>query len=86
MFLAVSVVGLFWVFGTEVAAIVLGLAALLIGICFLPVSWGARAGCLAVLAAVLACVRSQIAHPPGAGHGLAGPRNDVHVSASHLPV
>ncbi len=40
LFLAVSVIGLFWVFGNEVAAVVLGLAALLIGICFLPVSWG----------------------------------------------
>src|SRR5208282_621551 len=37
----------------------LALAALLIGICFLPVSWGARAGCLAALAAALAAARSQ---------------------------
>ncbi len=59
LFLAVSVIGLFCVFGNEVAAVVLGLAALLIGICFLPVSWGARAGCVAVLAAVLATARSQ---------------------------
>ncbi|MGZ3397227.1 MAG: hypothetical protein ACXVB2_24210, partial [Isosphaeraceae bacterium] len=51
LFLAVSVAGLFWVFGIEVAAVVLGLAALLIGVCFLPVSWGSRAGCLAALAA-----------------------------------
>ena len=59
LFLAVSVAGLFWVFGIEVAAVVLGLAALLIGVCFLPVSWGARAGCLAALAAALAAARSQ---------------------------
>ncbi len=59
LFLAVSVIGLFWVFGSEVAWVVMGLAALLIGICFLPVAWGARAGCLAALAVALACARSQ---------------------------
>ncbi len=44
LFVAVSMVGLFWVFGTEVGSVVLGLAALLLGICFLPVSWHAAGG------------------------------------------
>ena len=39
LFVAVSIVGLFWVFGSEVGSVVLGLAALLIGICFLPISF-----------------------------------------------
>jgi D-alanyl-lipoteichoic acid acyltransferase DltB (MBOAT superfamily) len=59
LFLAVSVIGLFWVFGSEVASVVLGLAAVLIGICFLPIAWGFRAGCLGVVAVALACARSQ---------------------------
>ena len=36
LFVAVSMAGLFWVFGVQVAAIVLGFATVLIGICFLP--------------------------------------------------
>jgi hypothetical protein len=59
LFLAVSIAGLFWVFGAEVTAIVLGLAAVLIGICFLPLSWTARAAGLALLAAGLALARTQ---------------------------
>ena len=61
LFVAVSMGGLFWVFGSEVAAMVLGLAAVLIGICFLPVSWAARAGCLAALAVALACAAQPVA-------------------------
>src|SRR5262245_3635875 len=59
LFAAVSIGGLFWVFGAEVGAIILGLAAVLIGISFLPVAWAARAGCLAIVAAALALLRSQ---------------------------
>ena len=47
LFAAVSMVGLFWVFGVEVASIVLGLSAILIGVCFLRISWAARAAGLA---------------------------------------
>ena len=43
LFVAVSIGGMFWVFGAAVTAIVLGLAALLIGVCFLPLSWTGRA-------------------------------------------
>ena len=47
LFVAVSIGGLFWVFGAAVTAIVLGLAAVLIGVCFLPLSWTGRAAWMA---------------------------------------
>jgi D-alanyl-lipoteichoic acid acyltransferase DltB (MBOAT superfamily) len=56
-FLAVSVAGMAWVFGAEVAFSLLALAALLIGACFLPVRWSARAAIVAGLAAVLVLLR-----------------------------
>jgi alginate O-acetyltransferase complex protein AlgI len=59
LFAAISIGGLFWVFGTEVGAIVVGLAAVLIGICSLPVAWSARAAGMAALCAGLALLRSQ---------------------------
>src|SRR3954451_18879390 len=59
LFAAISIAGLFWIFGTEVGAIVVGLAAVLIGICFLPVAWSARAAGMAALCAGLALLRSQ---------------------------
>src|SRR5271166_3647354 len=59
LFLAVSIAGLFWVFGTLAATIVLGLSAVLLSVCFLPLSWTARAILLAALAAGLAAARSQ---------------------------
>jgi hypothetical protein len=59
IFVAVSIGGMFWVFGTDVAAIILTLAVGLIGICRLPLSWNARALCLAGTAAVLAAARTQ---------------------------
>jgi hypothetical protein len=59
LFAAVSIGGLFWVFGAEVGAIILGLAAVLIGISLLPLAWTARAGCLALVAAAVALFRSQ---------------------------
>ena len=62
-FVAASIAGLFWVFDSEGAAIVLGLSAVLIGICFLPISWTARALGLAVLAGIFAYVRSHATVP-----------------------
>ena len=47
LFVAVSIGGLFWVFGAQVAAVVLAASALLLSICFLPIPWLARAGGLA---------------------------------------
>ena len=86
LFVAVSMVGLFWVFGTEVGSVVLGLAALLLGICFLPVSWTCRAGCLAVVAAVL-CLRAArqlLAVVPSTVWPVLG--SVVHVPHYHLHV
>ena len=59
LFLAVSIAGLFWVFGALVATVVLALSAVLLSVCFLPLSWSARAVLLATLAAGLAYARSQ---------------------------
>ena len=42
VFLAISLVGLFLVFGALLAGIVLAFAAVLIGVCFLPIRWSAR--------------------------------------------
>jgi hypothetical protein len=64
LFLAVSVVALFCVFGAPVAGIILGQATVLIGACFLPVSWAARATGVAALGAIFAGARSL--SPPGA--------------------
>ena len=41
LFVAISMAGLFWVFGGYLAAIVLGFATVLIGVCFLPIRWSA---------------------------------------------
>ena len=57
--MAVSIGGMFWVFGAAVTAIVLGLAAVLIGVCFLPLSWTGRAAWMALLCLILALARSQ---------------------------
>jgi alginate O-acetyltransferase complex protein AlgI len=60
LFLAVSIGGLWWIFGTQVAAVVLGTSAILIGTCFLPIPWLMRAGVIATFALVLACTRSAL--------------------------
>ena len=87
LFVAASIAGLFWVFGTEVAAIVLGLSAVLIGVCFLPVSWTARAAGLAAA--------GRGPSPPLRGQAwsrlvpvdrLAGPGDHVHVPHDDLYV
>ena len=61
LFVAVSLAGLFWVFGVQVAAVVLGFAAVLIGICSLPIPWISRAAIMSALAAALACARPGMA-------------------------
>jgi alginate O-acetyltransferase complex protein AlgI len=61
LFVTVSIVGLFWVFGIQVAAIVLAAATILIGTCYLPIPWVGRAGILTTVAAVLACARPGLA-------------------------
>jgi hypothetical protein len=61
LFVAVSIVALFWVFGTPVAVNVLACAAILIGICFLPIPWICRAAISCSLAAALAWARTRLA-------------------------
>jgi D-alanyl-lipoteichoic acid acyltransferase DltB (MBOAT superfamily) len=58
-FVALSIGGLAWVFGLETAGYVLGFAALLIGVCYLPVAWTVRAATLAALAVGLALVHPE---------------------------
>ena len=58
-FVAVSIAGLAWIFGTATAGFVLALAALLIGVCYLPLAWEARAAVLAAIAVGLATVRLE---------------------------
>jgi D-alanyl-lipoteichoic acid acyltransferase DltB (MBOAT superfamily) len=62
VFVAISLAGLFWVFGVHVATVVLLFAAALIGTCSLPVPWIARATLAAAIAVALACARSGIPH------------------------
>lgn len=61
IFVAASLVGLFWVFDAEVASIVVGLAAVLIGICYLPMSWKARALAIATVGGIFAYLRGHAA-------------------------
>jgi len=64
LFVGVSVVALGWVFGAATAAAVLALSALLIGVCYLPVAWPARAGVVAALAVLFAACRAGALRAP----------------------
>jgi D-alanyl-lipoteichoic acid acyltransferase DltB (MBOAT superfamily) len=57
---AVSIAGLTWVFGSTETALVLLPAFLLIGICYLPIRWRARAIIIGAVAVGLAWLRSSI--------------------------
>jgi len=59
LFVATSIAGLLWVFGPEVGGIVLGAGTALVGICYLPIPWGARVSILGATAAVLAVLRGH---------------------------
>lgn len=59
LFIAVSIAGLAWIFGALTAAIVVALAGLLIGICYLPAPWTLRAGLIAGLAGLFAFARAE---------------------------
>lgn len=56
-FVAVSMIGLAWAMGGAIAAFVLPAAALLIGACFLPIAWSARASIVAAMGVALALLR-----------------------------
>jgi alginate O-acetyltransferase complex protein AlgI len=60
LFIAISILGLFCVCGAQVAAFVLGLATVLIGICFLPIAWIGKAALMGGAAATLALARSGL--------------------------
>jgi alginate O-acetyltransferase complex protein AlgI len=59
VFIAASMIGLFWVFGAAVGATVLAFAVVLIGTCLLPIFWAGRAAILTTLAVALACARPE---------------------------
>jgi len=56
-FVAVSVAGMAWALGAAISAVVLPMAALLIGACFLPVAWSARAAIVGALGLAFAMAR-----------------------------
>jgi D-alanyl-lipoteichoic acid acyltransferase DltB (MBOAT superfamily) len=58
-FVAVSIAGLAWIFGAATTGYVLALAALLIGVCYLPLAWKARAALLAAIGVGLAMLRLE---------------------------
>jgi hypothetical protein len=60
-FTAVSVAGLFLVFGAAAACWILGLGAVLIGLCYAPVAWRYRAAAVAGLAVAVALLRHRAA-------------------------
>ena len=63
-FLAVSVVGLFAVFGVVAGLVVTGLALAFIGLCRLPIAWSARAGLVAIATVGLGFARTSTGSIP----------------------
>ena len=59
LFVAVSMAGLFWIAGAWASAFILGIAAALIGVCYLPIPWIARAAACASIAAAMAIARPR---------------------------
>ncbi len=66
-FVALSLAGLFWVFGLGDGAWLLGLGLVLIGACHLPFSFAVRVGVLVVLAAGFAALRAGVSPTPWTG-------------------
>ena len=64
MFVAVSIAGLAWIFGMATSAVVLALSAVLIGVCYLPLAWPARAAIVAALTALFAAFRAELLADP----------------------
>lgn len=58
-FVAVSIGGMTWIFGAPTALVVLAGASVLIGVCYLPVRWGVRAGLVAGIAGLCAWGRAE---------------------------
>ena len=57
LFVAVSIAGMAWIFGAITTLTVLATASVLIGICYLPVAWGVRAGLIAAIGVGCALLR-----------------------------
>jgi hypothetical protein len=57
LFVAISIAGLIGIGGAWIAACVLAIAAILIGVCYLPIPWAARAATCTAIAAGLALAR-----------------------------
>jgi hypothetical protein len=60
LFVAISVFGLGWVFGAITALTVVAVSSVLIGVCYLPIRWGVRAGLVAAIAVVCALLRPDV--------------------------
>lgn len=58
LFVAASVAGLVWVFDPATILVALAVASVLVGVCYLPVPWAARAGLVAAAAAACALLRA----------------------------
>jgi D-alanyl-lipoteichoic acid acyltransferase DltB (MBOAT superfamily) len=58
LFVAASLAALAWIVDPATLLAALGLAAVLIGVCYLPVAWGVRAGLVAAVAGLCALERS----------------------------
>ena len=84
LFVAVSIAGLFWIAGAWAAAVVLAIAAVLIGVCYLPIPWLGRAAACAAIAAALALARPESASPRHPRLRLADRGLHVHVSNDYL--
>ncbi|WP_165226842.1 hypothetical protein [Aquisphaera insulae] len=74
LFIAASIGGLYWVLGTAPATAVVGISASLIGVCYLPIRWGARAAIVAVMALGMAVAKAQgmLAFIPATAWPIAG--------------
>jgi alginate O-acetyltransferase complex protein AlgI len=63
-FLALSVAGLIGVLGPVAGGIIVALSAVLIGVCFLPIAWTARAALIATMALAFGLARAGIITTP----------------------
>ncbi len=64
LFVAVSIAALGWICGPATAVVVVALAAVLIGVCYLPIAWTWRAGLLTAMALLFAACRAEIIAAP----------------------
>lgn len=58
-FVAISILGMGWIFGAYTALTVLAASTVLIGVCYIPVRWGICAGLVAAIAVGFALLRPE---------------------------